>query len=172
MTDFELRFPVGKFALPETIDAEYIAESIKVINDLPAQLRKLTQGVSDRVLDTPYRENGWTVRQVIHHIADSHMNCFIRFKLALTEDKPTIKPYEEALWAQQTDYTLPIEASLSIIEGLHARWVALLESLTEEDLQKSFIHPEYGREYKLANIVALYNWHCRHHLGHVRLVIK
>jgi hypothetical protein len=123
-------------------------------------------GLSDAQIDTPYREGGWTVRQLVHHIFDSHANSYIRFKLALTEDWPTIKPYDEAAWARLADSRGPIDGSLTLIDGLHGRWVALLESMAEEDFQKGFVHPERGRQ-KLGTTLALYDWHSRHHTAHI-----
>jgi len=123
-------------------------------------------GLNDAQLDTPYREGGWTVRQVVHHVADSHAMCYTRFKLALTEDWPTIKPYDEAAWAKLADSGLPVEVSLGMIAALHARWVALLESMPDADFQKGFNHPERGRQ-NLATTVAMYDWHSRHHTAHI-----
>jgi hypothetical protein len=123
-------------------------------------------GLNDSQLDTPYREGGWTVRQVVHHVADSHSVSLVRFKMALTADWPTIAPYDEAAWAKLADARLPVEVSLGLITGVHARWVALLESLTEEDFQKGFVHPERGR-LNLATALAIYEWHSRHHVAHI-----
>jgi hypothetical protein len=123
-------------------------------------------GLDDSQLDTPYRDGGWTVRQVVHHVADSHANSYVRFKLALTEDWPTIKGYDEAAWANLADSGLPIEVSLTMIEALHGRWVGLLESLSDDDFQKGFAHPEMGRQ-NLARALALYDWHSRHHTAHI-----
>ncbi len=125
-----------------------------------------SNGLSDAQLDTPYRDGGWTVRQVVHHLADSHANSVIRFKLALTEDWPTVKPYDEAAWARLPDSCLPIDGSLVFIGALHARWVALLESMQEADFQRGFNHPELGRQ-NLATSLALYEWHSRHHTAHI-----
>jgi uncharacterized damage-inducible protein DinB len=167
MTDLDdLRYPIGRFAATATIDAATRAESIETLRMLPERLRAAIAGFDDEQLDTPYREGGWTVRQVIHHIADSHANSYIRFKLALTEASPTIKPYDEAAWAALPDSRLPVEESLNLIEALHARWVALLELLTDEDFQKDFVHPVRGRQ-NLATALALYDWHGRHHTAHI-----
>jgi hypothetical protein len=122
--------------------------------------------LSDAQLDTPYREGGWTVRQVVHHIADSHANSYVRFKLALTEDWPTIKPYDEAAWARLADSRLPIDSSLVFVESLHARWVALLSSLSETDFERGYNHPESGRK-TLSLALAHYDWHSRHHTAHI-----
>jgi hypothetical protein len=160
---FSLRYPIGKFADSGAKPDEAIA----VIADLPAALRAAVSGLTDAQLDTPYREGGWTVRQLVHHVADSHMNAYVRIRLALTEDWPAIKAYEESRWAELADAkTLPVEISLSLLESLHRRWVVLLESLTEAEWQRGYIHPENGRQ-KLETVVQLYSWHSRHHTAHV-----
>ena len=162
----DLRFPIGRFSPPASVEAGTRSAHIETLQLLPGRLRSAVNGLSDTQLDTPYREGGWTVRQVVHHVADSHTNSYIRFKLALTEDWPTIKPYDEAAWARLADSALPVEVSLEWIEALHERWVALLESMTEEDFQKGFNHPGLGRQ-KLATKLALYDWHSRHHTAHI-----
>jgi hypothetical protein len=134
----------------------------------PARIREAVAGLSDEQLDTPYREGGWTVRQVIHHVPDSHLNAYIRLKLALTEDRPTIKPYDEARWAELIDSRdTPPEVSLALLESLHARWNTLLRSLREEDFQRSFLHPEQQETFTLDGLIAMYSWHGRHHVAHV-----
>lgn len=162
----ELRYPVGKFSPPPASTPAVRAAHIDTLRLLPQRLRAAVAGLSDKQLDTPYREGGWTIRQVVHHFADSHANCFVRFKLAVTEDWPTIKPYHEAAWARTADSLMPIAPSLELVDGVHARLVALLESLTEEDFQKGYVHPERGRA-TLANTLAMYEWHTRHHLAHI-----
>jgi uncharacterized damage-inducible protein DinB len=159
----ELRYPVGRFN-PAASGSR--AQQIDTIRQLPATLRSAVSGLNDAQLDTPYRDGGWTVRQLVHHIADSHANAYIRFKLALTEDSPTIKPYDEAAWANLPDSRLPIEPSLAFTEAIHTRLVALLESLTDADYQKTFRHPERGTV-TLANNLAMYDWHSRHHTAHI-----
>ena len=145
---------------------------IHTIHVLPELVKKATEGLSDEQLDTPYREGGWTIRQVVHHIADSHANAFMRFKLALTEDWPTIKPYDEAAWAELADSkTLPLAASLAMIEGIHARWFALLDTMDFDDFHKGFLHPERGR-LTLITALAMYDWHSRHHLAHITSLRK
>lgn len=168
MNDLEiLRYPVGKFSPPASPTPALRAEQIQTLRTLPNTLRAAVSGLTDSQLDTPYRDGGWTVRQVVHHVADSHANSYVRFKLALTEQWPTIKPYDEAAWAELADSRkLPVEPSLQMIAGLHARWVALLESLSEEDFQRGFTHPERGRM-TLATNLALYAWHSRHHTAHI-----
>src|ERR1700689_4816079 len=143
----DLRYPIGRFSAPAVSDAGVRAAQIQTLRLLPELLRSAVKGLSDSQLDTPYREGGWTVRQLVHHIADSHANSYVRFKLALTEDWPTIKPYDEAAWANLADsHRLPVDSSLALIAALHTRWVALLESMSEEDFQKGFNHPEKGRQ--------------------------
>jgi uncharacterized damage-inducible protein DinB len=167
MTDQDLlRYPIGKFTRPEVTSPTQRAAQIETLRLLPERLCAAVAGLSNGQLDTPYRDGGWTVRQVVHHFADSHANSYVRFKLALTEDWPTIKPYDEAAWAALPDNRLPIEGSLTFIDGLHARMVAMLESMTEDDFQRGFIHPERGRM-TLATNLALYDWHSRHHTAHV-----
>ncbi len=170
MTEQELeilRFPIGKFKRPDGFSNELIKHWIGDIQSFPERLKKETLHLSEEQLDTQYRPDGWTIRQVIHHCADSHMNSVIRFKLALTEDKPIIKPYMEDKWAELSDSKMDIHPSLQLIEGLHAKWTVLLNSLNANDLNKSFIHPEHGRELHLYVNIALYSWHCNHHLAHI-----
>ena len=162
----DLRFPVGKFHAPSDTSPALRATQIETLRLLPKRVRAAVDGLNDSQLDTPYREGGWTVRQVVHHFADSHANSYVRFKLALTEDWPTIKPYDEALWAKLPDSGARIEPSLLFIDGLHQRLVAVLESMKEEDFQRGFNHPERGRMTLAANL-ALYEWHSRHHVAHI-----
>jgi uncharacterized damage-inducible protein DinB len=166
-----MKYPIGPFSAPSEITTELVQEWIADIESFPKLLRESVQNLTEKQLDTPYREGGWTVRQVVHHCADSHMNSFIRFKLALTEDNPTIKGYMEEKWAEMPDYLqLPIEPSMKLLEGLHERWTVLLRSLSLDDLKKTFFHPERQRSIPLDQTIALYAWHGKHHLGHVRLV--
>lgn len=161
------RYPVGKFSGPVEQTPEQRRASIAVIAALPENLRSAVSGLSDAQLDTPYREGGWTVRQLVHHVADSHINAYVRFRRALTEDWPAVNAYDENLWAQLPDaHTLPIEVSLHLLEPLHRRWVALFESLSEEQWQRGYVHSEYGRQ-KLSEMLQNYAWHCRHHVAHV-----
>ena len=167
MTDQDdLRYPVGRLRLPAASTPGLRAAHIESLRLLPERLRAAVAGLSEAQVDTPYRDGGWTVRQVVHHFADSHANSFIRFKLALTEDWPTIKPYDEAAWARLPDSLLPIDGSLAFVDALHARWVVLLKSMSEEDFQKDFAHPERGRT-TLATNLAIYDWHSRHHVAHI-----
>jgi uncharacterized damage-inducible protein DinB len=143
------------------------AAHIQTVRLLPERLRAAIAGLNDAQLDTPYREGGWTVRQVVHHIADSHANAYIRCKLALTEDWPVVKTYDEAAWANLPDSRLePIDDSLALIDALHARWAVLLEALSDEEFQKGYEHPQYGRA-NLAKGLAMYEWHSRHHTAHI-----
>jgi len=162
----DLRYPIGRFSAPASSLPGDRAAHIQTLRELPERLRAAVSGLSDSQLDTPYREGGWKVRQVVHHVPDSHINCYVRFKLALTEDWPTIKPYDEGAWANLPDSRLPVEVSLQLIAALHGRWVALLEALSEDDFQKGYVHPEMGRQ-NLAQVLALYDWHSRHHTAHI-----
>lgn len=162
----ELRFPVGHFTAPAVSTPEMRAEQIETIRQLPAHLRRAIAGLNEKQFDTPYREGGWTVRQVVHHLADSHANSYVRCKLALTEEWPTIKPYDEGAWARLPDNALPAQVSVQFLEGLHARWTALLESLTEAEFQRGYRHPDSG-PLPLSTVVALYAWHSRHHTAHI-----
>jgi uncharacterized damage-inducible protein DinB len=162
----DLRYPIGRFRTPESSLLSDRAAQIQVLRELPQRLTAAVAGLDDAQLDTPYREGGWTVRQLVHHVADSHANSYVRFKLALTEDWPTIKPYDEAAWANLPDSRASILPSLGFVDGLHYRLVALLESLSEEDFQRGFNHPERGRM-TLATNLALYDWHSRHHVAHI-----
>jgi DinB superfamily len=160
------RYPIGKFEKPETITPDDRLNAIAILAELPEQLRNAVDGMDTAELNTPYREGGWTVRQLVHHIADSHMNAFIRVRLALTEDWPTIKLYDEKAWATLHDSLAPMEWSLEIIESLHARWVMLLQSLDDQQWQRGFRHPENGpTTIEVATLA--YAWHSRHHVAHV-----
>lgn len=158
------RYPVGKFD-PNAPGTRQ--EFIRTIKVLPTKISEAVDDLSDAQLDTPYRDGGWTLRQTVHHVADSHINAFCRFKLALTEDEPpTIRPYYEDRWAELADSTLPVDVSLKIIEGVHKRWGRLLDSMTDEDFAREFIHPETGK-WTLEKVLALYAWHSRHHTAHI-----
>lgn len=162
------RYPVGKFVSPDLITQDLISEWISIIAAFPENLTKVIENLSDKQLDTPYRERGWTLRQVVHHCADSHMNAFCRIKLAITEDSPIIKPYLEDKWAELTDgRTMPVDASLALLRGLHQRWTMLLNSLDKSQLNRTFVHPEHGKKMEVAEVIGMYAWHCRHHLAHI-----
>jgi hypothetical protein len=163
----DLRYPVGEFRFPKQVSAEELARFIEQIADTPARLRAAITGLDHAQLDTPYRPGGWTVRQVAHHVPDSHINSYVRCRLALTEDDPVIKPYDESRWAELPDArTAPVEVSLVLLENLHARWVPLLRSLSGADWKRTFRHPELGLV-SLENNAALYAWHGRHHVAHI-----
>jgi hypothetical protein len=162
----DLRYPIGRFAQPDSSEPAVRAEQISTLRLLPSNLQTALSGLSHVQMDTPYREGGWTVRQLVHHIADSHANAYVRTKLALTEDWPTIKTYDEAAWARLADSSLPVDGSMAMIAAMHERWVTLLEALTEDDFHKGYNHPELGRQ-ELAAVLALYAWHSRHHTAHI-----
>lgn len=165
----ELKYPTGRFVRGTAAkDAARRSTCIAIIERFPQELTKAVVGLSDTQLDTPYRPEGWTVRQVVHHLADSHSQCLHRFKLALTEDSPVIKPYREELWAEHADArTMPVEASLSIIAGTHSRWAVLLRSLESTAFDRVFFHPEQNRAIALSEALELYVWHGGHHLAHI-----
>ena len=161
------RYLVGKFQKLPSITDEQRKECIRHITEAPVKLRAAVAGLSEQQLDTPYREGGWTVRQTVHHLPDSHLNAYIRFKLAVTESEPTIKPYHQELWAELTDArTAPVETSLHLLEALHQRWVIFLNSLAPSDFAKIVHHPESGVQ-KLDDILQLYSWHGRHHTAQI-----
>jgi uncharacterized damage-inducible protein DinB len=163
----DLRFPIGEFQWPAAVSVADRKCFIDRISSVPARLRDAVAGLSAEQLDTPYRDGGWTVRTVIHHVPDSHLNSYVRFKLALTEEDPVVKPYDEAAWARLNDSVdTPVEASLSLLDGLHRRWVQLLRGMSEQDWKKTFRHPELG-PVSLENNLALYAWHGDHHIGHI-----
>jgi len=163
----DLRYPIGKFQGQDNLTEEQRQMMIDQIAETPAKLRAAVAGFSEAQFDTPYREGGWTVRQVVHHLADSHLNAFVRFKLALTEDRPAVKTYEQQLWAELADArTAPVEPSLAMLEGLHQRWVILLRQMSAADFARQFQHPEHGLM-KLERVLAMYAWHGRHHVAHL-----
>lgn len=160
------RYPIGEFAAPQSITVDDRLLAVATLAELPNELRNVVRRLDGEQLETPYREGGWSVRQVVHHLADSHMNAVVRVKLALTEDWPTIKPYAEAAWARLHDSAAPLEWSLELVESLHARWVMLLQSLGEDRWQRGFVHPERGRQtVEMATLG--YAWHSRHHVAQI-----
>lgn len=168
-----LRYPIGKFQRPEPITEEHIREWINQLDALPERFRELTSNLSDQQLETPYRPGGWTVRQVVHHLADSHHNCYIRFKWALTEDTPIIKPYFEKEWANLFDSRSgPIKLSLDHLKVVHAKLVYLLEGLSRNDLRRGFIHPDDNQSTTLQENIGRYAWHGNHHFAHVEQLLK
>jgi hypothetical protein len=167
-----VQYPVGRFDLTAPIEDAELPALIDSVRALPSQLADLLGNGSIDALINPYREGGWTGVQVIHHLADSHMNAFIRFKLALTEDRPTIRPYDQDGWAQTADNAAPVEASLQILHGIHARWATILDAMTPSDFDRAFHHPEQGRDFTLRTTLGMYAWHGRHHLEHVRTCLR
>ena len=162
-----LRFPLGRPHLREVLAPEERASMIRVLDELPLHLRDAVDGLTAEQLDTPYRPGGWTVRQVVHHLPDSHLNAYVRFKLAVTEDNPTIRPYDEQAWAREKDAREgPVGPSLILLEGLHRRWVAWLATLPEEAWSRPLRHPDSG-SLNLNQLLCIYEWHSRHHLAHV-----
>lgn len=162
----DLRYPIGPFVhVADSPDLHSAA--LADIAELPARLRSAVLDLTEPQLKTPYRPGGWTVWQVVHHVADSHMNGLIRTKLALTEERPTIKPYDENAWATLPDMELPLELSLGIIDGVHARWAEVFRSLTPQQMQRAFVHPEHGVTMTLGYQIQHYAWHCRHHVAHI-----
>ncbi|SHG72971.1 YfiT family bacillithiol transferase [Flavobacterium defluvii] len=164
----KLKYPIGKFDSSVEFTSDYVLGKIEEIVSFPERLKKQVIDFDDEKLDTPYRPGGWTVRQVIHHCAESHMNCYIRLKWTLTENNPIIKPYDEKLWSELPDsLKMPIAPTLSLLEGLHFRLAYIMKNLSQTDLEKSFIHPENNSEIKLKQLIGLYAWHGNHHLAHI-----
>ncbi len=169
----QLRYPIGRFKRPAIISPDDLEDYANVLEAFPAALRDAVAGWSAEQLDTPYRPDGWTVRQLIHHVADSHINAYMRIKMALTEEVPTIKAYEENQWAELPDgREAPVEWSLEMLHYLHLRWVMLLRRLEAPQWEREFLHPEYTRAFRLDGILALYAWHSRHHLAHIQSLAK
>jgi hypothetical protein len=169
----KLKYPIGKFIAPDIYSSNYILSKIEEIESFPERLQKETDHLNNDQLDTAYRPGGWTLRQVIHHCAESHMNCFIRIKWALTENNPVIKPYDENLWSALSDnLQMPIGPSLTLLQGLHSRLTYIMKNLSETELEKSFIHPENNSEYKIKQIIGIYAWHGNHHLAHITFLKK
>lgn len=166
----KLKFPIGEFSPLESYTLEQINSYINDIEILPSQLRNETEGLTEEQLETTYRPDGWTIRQVVHHIPDSHMNAFIRFKLTLTEDNPTIRPYLEDRWANLSDANMEPEVSLKLTEAVHGRWVNILKNMSIDDFERKYTHPEYKKVFTLKEALHMYSWHCKHHLAHIKLV--
>ncbi len=166
-TDTDPRFPIGPAPQVGEVSAAEQGEALRAIAALPAELRSAVTGLDDAQLDTPYRAGGWTVRQLVHHVADSHMNAYTRTKLALTEERPTVKPYDEGAWAELPDSKLPIELSLTLLDSLHARWTALLDTLSEAQWERAFVHPASGQALSVAQAAAQYRWHGQHHTAQI-----
>lgn len=172
MNNDELRYPRGKFAPKESYTPEEVTSNIARIERIPVDVEKLVSDFDSRLWDTPYRESGWTARQVVHHMADSHLNAYVRFKWALTETTPIIKAYDEKAWAETPETKLDPAISISFLKSLHTKWTALLKLLTADDLRKEFIHPDTKKHIPLDRLIALYAWHGEHHLGHLKIVAK
>lgn len=163
----DLRYPVGKFVRANALTPEQRTAAFRTLAGTPANLRAAINGLTDRQLDTPYRPDGWSVRQVVHHMADSHMNALVRLKLGLTEETPTIKPYDEAKWAELDDSRSNVADSVQLLTALHARWVYLLERMKPEQFARKINHPEGKEPMSLDTLLALYEWHSRHHVAHI-----
>ncbi|MEO8908966.1 MAG: YfiT family bacillithiol transferase [Gemmatimonadaceae bacterium] len=168
----DVRYPVGKFDWNGVVSPSDYPRLIAEIAATPGALRSAVAGLSRDQLETRYRPEGWTVKQVVHHVPDSHLNAYTRFKLALTENEPTIKPYDEAKWAELQDTQVPIDVSLDLLDALHVRWVALLRSMDAADFNRTFRHPEHNRTMTLAQLLGLYAWHGRHHVAHITSLRK
>jgi hypothetical protein len=168
---FDLKYPIGKYAPPKIITENHISDWIASIEQLPDKFIKASKSLTQEQLDTPYRPGGWTLRQVIHHVPDSHVNSYIRFKWALTENNPIIKAYEEASWSELKDTkNAPIDVSLDFLQAIHKKLVVLLKSLSPDELKRTFVHPESGNIISLDWNIGLYAWHGEHHLAHLKLV--
>jgi DinB superfamily len=169
----KLKYPIGTFQKPNSISENDLKIWISVIENFPNKIKRITQNLSVEELNFVYRPEGWSIKQVVHHCADSHMNSLIRFKLALTEDLPKIKPYEEALWAILADVdSNDLNASLQILEGVHVRWTLLLKSFTNVEFSRQFLHPATGKVFGLDEALGLYAWHCDHHFAHIEQALK
>lgn len=168
----KLQYPIGKFSAQESYSAEEIKACINRIEALPAKVEALIRNFSEAQYNTPYREGGWTARQVLHHMADSHMNAYIRFKWTLTEDTPMIKAYDEKRWAETPETSLDPTLSVNLLKALHTKWVALLKLIKPEDLRRQFLHPETKKYVPLDRLIATYAWHSDHHYGHLEIVAK
>jgi hypothetical protein len=167
----QLKYPVGKHQSKEEYTLLEVETFIYTIRVFPSTLKNAVLNISEEQLNTQYRPEGWTVKQVIHHLADSHMNALLRFKMALTEDNPTVKPYDEGAFARLNDYDLPLEPSLNIIESIHQKWLFILSGMKPADFLKTYFHPQHQVSFTLQQALATYDWHCRHHLGHIKLVV-
>lgn len=175
MTDqelYQLKFPIGEFNKPEHITKEQLEEWISVIEEFPERIKAITETLSEEELGYKYRPKGWTIRQVVHHCADSHINSIVRFKLAKTEDKPTIRPYFEDRFARLVDYNEPLKDSIAILEGVHNKLGLLLKSFNQYDLKREFVHPEHGKVFSIEETIGVYAWHSNHHYAHIEQALK
>lgn len=172
MTSTDLKYPIGPFEKPKTCTAEEITEMMDTLEQFPKKVIELVGHLSEKELNWRYRPDGWLLKQVVHHCADSHLNCLMRVKLSLTEDEPTIKPYLESKWSELPDSREDnLSASIQILKGVHHKLNILLRSLTETELQLKYIHPQYGTTYSIMQVIALYSWHCNHHYAHMEQAI-
>ena len=166
---YQLKFPIGEYNPPKEINPQHVSDWIQSIESFPKKVKELTQHLTIEQKNWRYRPNGWKIKQVVHHCADSHINSITRFKLAVTEDNPTIRPYYEDRWAELIDsHDDNLEDSLMLLTGLHNKWVKLLKNFSATDLKKEFIHPEHGRKFVLDEAIGMYAWHCNHHLAHIK----
>jgi hypothetical protein len=165
-----LRYPIGKFTAKDSYSTEELENFIERIENLPREIEKVINSMTVKQLDTPYRQGGWTARQVVHHIADSHTNAYVRFKWTITESTPTIKAYDEKAWAETAETKLDPVISIDLLKALHAKWSALLRRLSPSDFQKEFLHPETNKHMRLDRMTAMYAWHGEHHFGHLKIV--
>ena len=169
----DLQYPIGKYSPPETITEDHIAAWIEVIRAFPGIMRSALEGLTEEQLNTPYRPGGWTVRQLVHHVSDSHLNSLIRFKWGLTEDEPKIKAYNQAAWAETADVNeTPIDVTLTFLDALHAKWVLLLSSIKGDEWKRGILHPETGTRMALDWLAGMYAWHCKHHAAHLTGLIE
>jgi hypothetical protein len=168
----ELQYPIGTCVYQDHYTTEQIHQFIVELESFPTRLRKEVEGITEAQWQTPYRPDGWTVHQVVHHCADSHLNALLRLKLALTTDNPTINPYPEDKWAMQADYNLSPEIALRLLDAVHPKIVAIAQALSPSDLNKTYFHPQYKREFRLSDVLCLYAWHGNHHLAHIQLVTR
>lgn len=165
----KLKYPIGEFNGENFYTSNQVKAFIETLRLFPDLLRNKVASFDNAILDTPYRNGGWTIRQVVHHLADSHLNALLRFKLCLTEDKPTIKPYNEAAFAKLNDYELPVQNSLNVLQGIHYQWVYLLDGMKLKDFERTYYHPEHEKYFNLYLALANYDWHCKHHFEHIKL---
>jgi hypothetical protein len=169
----ELRFPIGEHVYKTVASRQELQDAIAVLENFPAWIEKRIENLDAAQLATAYRPGGWTIAQVVHHCADSHMNCLIRLKLALTEDCPTIKPYDETAWALQMDYDLPINNSTTILHAVHRKLIIIFQNLLQADWQKTYIHPQHdNKTFNVVELLMLYSWHCKHHFAHINNLCK
>lgn len=169
----KLKYPIGRFQLPKSVTQEDIEDGIETLKNLPAEISRLLTPLLDKQLDYQYRPDGWNIREVVHHCADSHMNSLIRFKLALTEDQPVIKPYKEDVWSTLNDYKdYNLEASLIILKGVHQKLVRILSDLEDDGFSRTFVHPEHSQVFRIDQALMMYSWHSRHHLAHIEQALR